>query len=147
MGGTTESAGGEAITPISFADLGNALLAHLPHLGIFGETAAFGIILVSLGLCLFLTCDILVSRLALADKACFMLASGSFLPVGLWILLFKNHTVVHSSFMVRLLVVIPLAAFLSLYLWAYFLPHLGVARPAKSRGRRDGMARSRLGGT
>ncbi|MGH6926081.1 MAG: hypothetical protein ACRED5_20335 [Propylenella sp.] len=147
MGGTTESAGGEVITPISFTDLGNALLAHLPHLGVFGETAAFGIILASLGLCLFLTCDILVSRLTLADKACFLLASGSFLPVGLWILLFKNHTVVHSSFMVRLLVVIPLAAFLSLYLWAFFLPRLRAQRPVKLREGRDGMAGSRFSGT
>jgi hypothetical protein len=103
---------------LTLVDVGLALLRQLPHLGFLGERGAIAVIGLSLGISLFATFDTFCSRARRATKFRVLVSAGSFVPVAMWIFMFQNHTSVHASFMVRILVVVPMAGAVTAWMWA-----------------------------
>ena len=94
---------------------------RLGELGFFGERGAVAVIGLSLGVCFFAVVDTLCSGCSRATKFKLLVSAGSFVPVALWIFMFQNHTSVHASFMVRILVVVPMAGAVTAWMWAHAL--------------------------
>jgi hypothetical protein len=102
---------------LTLSDVGANLLKQLGHLGPWSQLTALGVILVSLGVSLVAAYDMLFVRGEPTARLCAALAAGSFLPVLVWILAFQNHTTIHAAFMVRILVVVPMAGMLAVWAW------------------------------
>lgn len=105
------------VQALTVLDVGANLLKQLSHLGPWSQLTTLAVILISLGLSLVAAYDMLFLRGEPTARLCAAIAAGSFLPVLVWILAFQNHTTIHAAFMVRILVVVPMAGMLAVWAW------------------------------
>lgn len=109
--------GAREVKALTLVDVGAALLKQLGHLGPWSQLTALGVILASLGVSAIVAYDMMLARGRATARLCAAIAAGSFLPVLVWILAFQNHTTIHAAFMVRILVVVPMAGMLGVWSW------------------------------
>ena len=124
------------------ADVADALLTSLPQLT-HGSLAAsrivFGVSLVVI------VAGVALSR-GIARRGC-VIAAVVGLSVPVWYFAFANHTVLHSLYMIRMAMLIPLCAGVSLmYLWASMTGNAADAPSGSARRWRSrGFSRTRKG--
>ncbi|WP_439816420.1 hypothetical protein [Zavarzinia sp. CC-PAN008] len=105
-------------TTLTLGDVADNLLQNAVHIGLPDAVTAAGVLLALFGwLLLGLFICLGLARTA-AERESAVLTFLVPMPVLAWYLLFQNHAFIHAQFMVRPLVVVPLAAVAMLWLVA-----------------------------
>lgn len=96
---------------VSLAMVAERFIDSLAQLGLGDASVTLAMLLFALGLLVYGAGETVLSRATGLEKTRAILIAASLAPVVVWIFAFQNHSYAHSQFMVRILVVIPVAAF------------------------------------
>ena len=105
-----EAAQAVAEPHLRFVEVLDAVASRLPHLGMPDRLTGMALIALALGILLVGLVEAWLSSHSRDAKWRTTLIAGSVIPLVIWLLAFANHTYIHASFMVRIVVSVFAAA-------------------------------------